>query len=111
MLDARTRVCAFENTHIATSSSTLAEAGVNSIVQVATRVAWSNFVSPRHFDDDPIANGNVSEVTGRGETVRVFTTLLRDGQLFIALFSAHWPNDGDWAGIDMFRVDVSSGNR
>jgi hypothetical protein len=84
MLHARTRVCAFENTHIATSSSTLAEAGVNGIVQVATRVAWSNFVSPRYVDDDPIANGNVSEVTGRGETVRVFTTLLRDGQLFMA---------------------------
>ena len=25
---------------------------------------------------------NVSEVTGRGETVTVFTTLLRDGNLF-----------------------------
>ncbi len=98
----------------ATSPSVLQlsrQAGANGIVQVATRVAWSDFVSPRYVDDDPIANGNVSEVTGRGETVRVFTTLLRDGQLFIALFSAHWPNDGDWAGIAMFRVDVSSGNR
>jgi hypothetical protein len=29
--------------------------------------------------------GNVSDVSGRRETVTVFTTLLRDGNLFIAL--------------------------
>ena len=29
--------------------------------------------------------GNVSEVTGRGETVTIFTTLLRDGNLFYCI--------------------------